>query len=135
MMNLKKEPRPGMIICDHDAEGRAVLEKHLGMSTKAAKKTVEDGVQAVKSRLVPSDVDGRPRLYLCMDAIVTRDKDLQDRKKPTSTLDEIVGYIWDRGTVQAQANGKPPKEHQVKEADHGRTEERRGGGEGVRKCE
>lgn len=119
MMNLKKEPRPRMIICDHDAEGRAVLEKHLGMSTKAAKKTVEDGIQAVKMRMVPSDVDGRPRMYLCMDAIVKKDPDLQDRKKPTSTLEEIVGYIWDRGTVKAQADGKPPKELPVKEDDHG----------------
>src|SRR3546814_19986835 len=90
MMNLKKEPRPRMIICDHDAEGRAVLEKHLGMSTKAATKTVADGVQAVTSRLVPSDVAGRPRLSLCMDAIVTRAKALQARNKPTSTLGQPV---------------------------------------------
>ena len=119
MMNLKKEPRPRMIICDHDAEGRAVLEKHLGMSTKAAKKTVEDGIQAVKSRMIPSDADGKPRIFLCMDALVKKDPDLADRKKPTSTLEEVVGYIWDRGTSTAQANGKPPKEHPVKEDDHG----------------
>lgn len=119
MMNLRKEPRPRMIICDHDAEGRAVLEKHLGMSTKAAKKTVEDGIQAVKSRMMRSDVDGRPRIYLCMDALVRRDPDLADRKKPTSTLEEVVGYIWDRGTTVAQNAGKPPKEHPVKEDDHG----------------
>jgi phage terminase large subunit len=118
-MNLRKEPRPRMIICDHDAEGRATLEKHLGMSTKAAKKTVEDGIQAVKARLKRSDADGRPRVYLCEDAIVERDKDLLDRKKPTSTLEEIVGYIWDRGTSVAQNAGKPPKEHPVKEDDHG----------------
>lgn len=119
MMNLKREPRPRMIICDHDAEGRAVLEKHLGMSTKAAKKTVEDGIQAVKMRMIPSDVDGKPRVYLCEDAVIKKDPDLLDRKKPTSTLDEVVGYIWDRGTTKAQADGKPPKEHPVKEDDHG----------------
>lgn len=118
-MNLKREPRPRMIICDHDAEGRATLEKHLGMSTKAAKKTVEDGIQAVKMRMRRSEVDGRPRVYLCQDALVEVDKDLADRKKPTSTLEEIVGYIWDRGTAVAQANGKPPKEAPVKEDDHG----------------
>lgn len=118
-MNLKKEPRPRMIICDHDAEGRAVLEKHLGMSTKAAKKTVEDGIQAVKMRMVRSEADGRPRIYLCQDAVVKKDPDLADRKKPTSTLEEVVGYIWDRGTVKAQLDGKPPKEMPVKEDDHG----------------
>lgn len=117
-MNLKKEPRPRMIICDHDAEGRAVLERELGMSTKAAKKSVEDGIQAVKKRMLRSDVDGRPRIYLCQDALVERDKDLADRKKPTCALEEIVGYIWDRGTSTAQASGKPPKEHPVKEDDH-----------------
>lgn len=118
-MNLKKEPRPRMIICDHDAEGRATLEKHLGMATKAAKKTVEDGIQAVQMRMRRSDVDGRPRIYLCQDALIEVDKDLQDRKKPTCTLEEIVGYVWDRGTVVAQAAGKPPKEAPVKEDDHG----------------
>jgi hypothetical protein len=118
-MNLKNEPRPRMIICDHDAEGRAVLEKHLGMSTKPAKKTVEDGIQAVKSRLRVSETDGKPRLYLCEGALVERDKELADRKKPTCTIEEIVGYIWDRGTVKAQLDGKPPKEAPVKEDDHG----------------
>jgi PBSX family phage terminase large subunit len=118
-MNLKKAPRPRMIICDHDAEGRATLEKHLGMSTKAAKKTVEDGIQSVKSRMIRSEVDGRPRIYLCEDALVEVDKDLRDRKKPTCTLEEITGYVWDRGTAVAQAAGKPPKEAPVKEDDHG----------------
>lgn len=117
-MNLRREPRPRAIICDHDAEGRAVLERELGMSTVAAKKSVEDGIQAVKRRLLPSEADGKPRLYLCQDAIVKRDQELSDKKKPTCALDEIVGYIWDRGTVLAQNNGKPPKEHPVKEDDH-----------------
>ena len=118
-MNLKREPRPRMIICDHDAEGRAVLERELGMSTKAAKKTVEDGIQAVKRRLRPSEADGKPRVFLCAEALVEADKDLKDRKKPTCTIDEIVGYIWDRGTTKAQLDGKPPKEEPVKEDDHG----------------
>ncbi len=118
-MNLKREPRPRMIICDHDAEGRAVLERELGMSTVAAKKTVEDGIQAVKKRLATTEHDGRPKLYLCENAIVKRDQELLDKKKPTCTLDEVVGYIWDRGTVVAQEKGKPPKEAPVKEDDHG----------------
>lgn len=120
-MNLKKAPRPRMIICDHDAEGRATLEKHLGMSTVAAKKTVEDGIQAVKARLKLSEADGRPTIFLCEDTVEPEniDKELQDKKKPTSTLQEIVGYIWDRGTVVAQSAGKPPKELPVKVDDHG----------------
>lgn len=117
-MNLKREPRPRMIICDHDAEGRAVLERELKMSTKAAKKSVEDGIQAVKKRMKINEADGRPRLYICEDALVERDKALDDTKKPSGAQEEIVGYIWDRGTVMAQQNGKPPKEHPVKEDDH-----------------
>jgi PBSX family phage terminase large subunit len=118
-MNLKKEPRPRMIICDHDAEGRAVLERELGMSTKAAKKTVEDGIQAVKKRLRVNEATGKPGVFLCQDALIERDKELADKKKPTCTLEEIVGYIWDRGTTIAQNNGKPPKEMPVKADDHG----------------
>jgi phage terminase large subunit len=117
-MNLKYEPRPRMIICDHDAEGRAVLERELGMSTKAAKKSVEDGIQAVKKRLKLSDADGKPRLYLCEDAIIKKDPLLVDAKKPTCAIDEVVGYIWDRGTVKHQDDGKPPKELPVKDNDH-----------------
>ncbi|QMP84383.1 terminase large subunit [Streptomyces phage Dagobah] len=118
-MDLNNNPRPRAIICDHDAEGRAVLERELGMSTTAAKKSVEDGIQAVKKRLLINEADGRPGLYLCQDALVERDKELSDKKKPTCTIDEIVGYIWDRGTVIAQNNGKPPKEMPVKADDHG----------------
>lgn len=118
-MNLKREPRPRLIICDHDAEGRAVLERELGMSTVAAKKTVEDGIQAVKKRMRVQEHNGKPKIYLCLDAIVERDKELLDKKKPTCTLDEVVGYIWDRGTTIAQDKGKPPKEAPVKEDDHG----------------
>ncbi len=118
-MNLKKNPRPRMIICDHDAEGRAVLEKGLGMSTKAAKKSVEDGIQAVKKRLRVNEATGKPGIFLCLDALVEKDQELLDRKKPTCTIDEIAGYVWDRGTTVAQAAGKPPKEMPVKADDHG----------------
>lgn len=118
-MDLKHNPRPRAIICDHDAEGRAVLERELGMHTVAAKKSIEDGIQAVKKRLLLNQADGKPRLFLCMDALVKRDKELADKKKPTCTIDEIVGYIWDRGTTIAQNNGKPPKELPVKADDHG----------------
>src|SRR3546814_18954259 len=53
MMNLKKEPRPRMIICDNDAEGRAVLEKHLGMSRSEERRVGKEGVSTCKSRWSP----------------------------------------------------------------------------------
>jgi len=107
-----REPRPRAVICDHDAEDRATLERHLGMGTTPAKKTVKDGLQAAQSRLRPAG-DGRPRLYVLRDALVERDRELEDAKKPCCTAEEIVGYIWD-----AQP-GKPPKEVPVKKDDHG----------------
>jgi phage terminase large subunit len=106
------EPKPRAVICDHDAEDRATLERHLSMSTSAATKTVKDGIEAVQSRLRPAG-DGRPRFFLLRDAVVERDPALEDAKRPCSTAEEIVGYIWD------QAPGKPPKETPVKENDHG----------------
>ncbi|WP_037322848.1 phage terminase large subunit [Amycolatopsis thermoflava] len=107
-----REPRPRAVICDHDAEDRATLERHLGLGTVAAKKTVSDGIQAVQARLRPAG-DGKPRLFLLRDSLVERDSDLEAAAKPLSTVDEIPGYVWD------VSEGKPPKETPVKENDHG----------------
>lgn len=106
------EPRPRAVICDHDAEDRATLERHIGMSTSAAKKTVSDGIQAAQARLKAAG-DGKPRLFLVRGALVERDEELADAKRPVSTEEEITGYVWD------QTPGKPPKETPVKENDHG----------------
>lgn len=106
------EPRPRAVICDHDAEDRATLERHLGLSTVAAKKTVSDGIQAVQTRIRPAG-DGRPRLFILRDSLAERDPELEESKRPTCTAEEIVGYVWD------QTPGKPPKETPVKDNDHG----------------
>lgn len=106
------EPRPRAIVCDHDAEDRATLQRHLGMSTSAARKTVSDGIQAVQARLKVAG-DGKPRFFILRDSVVERDPALDEAKRPTCTAEEIVGYIWD------QTEGKPPKETPVKENDHG----------------
>lgn len=114
LAELKQQRNPEIttVIVDHDAEDRATLERHLGMGTVAATKTVSDGLQAVKARLRPAG-DGKPRIYICRDALVQRDAALEDAKRPTCTEQEIVGYIWD-----TQAN-KPPKETPLKQHDHG----------------
>lgn len=112
------EPKPRAIICDHDAEDRATLERHLGLSTKAAKKTVSDGIQATQVRYKVAG-DGRPRLYIVRGALVERDPALEEARKPTCTEEEIPGYVWDRGTEAQQAADKPPKEAPVKVNDHG----------------
>lgn len=101
------EPRPTRIICDHDAEGRATLERHLGMGTTAAQKTKSDGIQATQARFKVAE-DGRPRLAFLRDSLVERDQLLTEAKKPTCTEEEIPGYVWN-----------PAKDEPVKEDDHG----------------
>jgi PBSX family phage terminase large subunit len=108
----KGMPAPRGVITDHDAEGRATLEKRIGYSTIAAHKAVTEGIQAVAQRLKAAG-DGRPRLFLMRDALVDRDGDLEDSKRPCSTVEEIPGYIWDQGV------GKTPKETPLKVNDHG----------------
>lgn len=112
------EPKPRAVICDHDAEDRATLERHLGLSTVAAHKGVSDGIQAVKARLKVVG-DGKPRLFIVREALVERDATLSEAKKPTCTWDEVTGYVWDRGSATQQASDKPPKEAPVKTNDHG----------------
>lgn len=107
-MGEAREPKPTKIITDHDAEGRATLSRYLGMPTTAAKKTVTEGIQAVASRMKVQP-DGRPRIYICRDALIKVDQSLADTKKPVSTEQEITGYIW------ASNN----KEEPVKADDHG----------------
>ncbi|MBH1939063.1 terminase, partial [Streptomyces sp. AV19] len=108
------EPRPRGIICDHDAEGRAVLERELGIGTIAARKSVTDGIQAVQGRLRKAG-DGKPRLYVMRGAVVERDPQLDDAKRPTCTEEELVGYVW--AVKPGSAGGL--KEEPLKENDHG----------------
>ena len=100
---------PRDIICDHDAEGRATLESKLGRSTTAAHKSVLEGIEAVKERLRVQP-DGKPRLYICRDALAERDRALEDAKKPTTTAQEMLEYVWD---------DKAKKEQPLKTSDHG----------------
>lgn len=106
------DPLPRAIICDHDAEDRATLERHLGMITTPAIKNVSAGIQAVASRLRPAG-NGKPRLMYFNNALVERDMDLAQRKKPTCTIDEFDTYIWDT------SNGAKQGDHPVKIDDHG----------------
>lgn len=105
-------PKPLAIICDHDAEDRATLERHLGMSTVAATKTVSDGIQAVAARLKVQK-DGKPRIFVLRNALVERDEDLAMAGKPLGLAQEIPGYVWAPGQ-----EGKPVKEDPLKMDDH-----------------
>lgn len=107
------EPYPVAIVCDHDAEDRATLEKYLGMWTTAAYKAVSPGIQAVQRRLrVAGD---RPRLFLLRDSLVEKDAALVEAHKPTCTEEEIESYVWASGV----SKGRNEPDRPVKLDDHG----------------
>lgn len=108
LLKSKPEPPPKSVICDHDAEDRATLERHLQRGTVAANKKVSAGIQAVAARFKVQG-DGKPRLFLMRDAVQRRDPTLIDAKKPASTLEEVTGYVWENDT----------KETPTKADDHG----------------
>lgn len=107
-----KEPLPVDVICDHDAEDRATFEAKTGLTTSAAHKAVSPGLQAVaeRGRVRPN---GRPRIFFHRDALMERDEDLAERKKPTCTEEEFDSYVWD--TTANRKRGEQP----VKTDDHG----------------
>ncbi|MEQ8673288.1 MAG: phage terminase large subunit [Aggregatilineales bacterium] len=103
------DERISWIVCDHDAEGRATFEKYFGMATISAHKEVLNGIQAVQTRFRVAG-DRKARLFFFRDARMGIDVDLAEAKLPTSTLQEIGGYVW---------NDKKQKEEPVKADDHG----------------
>jgi PBSX family phage terminase large subunit len=109
LRETKGEPKPEKIICDHDAEDRATLERHLGMKTVPAYKDVSPGIQAVESRYKVGG-NGKAGIYLLRDSLVEVDKELEESKKPLCLEDENESYVWD---------DKSTKEKPVKENDHG----------------
>lgn len=94
----KERPKPQAIYCDHDAEGRATLERHLGMRTYPAYKAISDGIQEVQQKLRPSENGtgaNRPAIYFVADArIHPPDPVLVEKKAPLSTTEEFASYIW-----------------------------------------
>lgn len=105
------EPTPIAVVCDHDAEDRATLEKHLGMSTRPAHKAVSEGIQHVAARMRKAD-DGKARIFLLRDSLLSVDEDLREALKPTCTEEEVEGYVWADGSLGT-------KEVPVKKDDHG----------------
>jgi phage terminase large subunit len=116
LMTQYEEPKPEAVVCDHDAEDRATLERHLGFKTQPAYKGVTSGIQAVQARTKPAS-DGIARVFIVRDARHDTDRELVKAKKPTCTADEVPGYVWAK---PAETNARnAPKEQPVKKDDHG----------------
>lgn len=107
------EPVPQALITDHDAEDRATLTKHTGMVTKAAKKSVVEGINAVGARL-KKQRDGRARLFLLRDSLIEVDDVAKQAARPLCTEAEIPSYVWAK-----KADGTWKKDEPVKENDDG----------------
>lgn len=86
---------PMVLVCDHDAEDRATLERHLGMTTVPAYKSISPGIQAVQNRLKVSKTIGKPMMMIMEDANIKTDRKLVERHQPTCTVQEIDNYVWD----------------------------------------
>lgn len=103
------EPRPRAIICDHDAEGRATLARELNMATTPADKAVDAGIQRVQVRFRDATIK------IFRNALVERDARLEMLERPTCTIEEIPGYVWDRRTGKIEGEIDQP----LKDKDDG----------------
>lgn len=112
IVSLSHGERYEATLADHDAEDRATLNRH-GVATKAARKDITPGIQAVQARIRAAG-DGRPRIFLLASALVETDSELEDENKPYSTIQEFDAYIWPEGK-----DGKPEKEVPVDKDNHG----------------
>lgn len=97
--------KPRAILCDHDAEDRATLQRHLGMQTTAAYKAIGQGVQAVQGRLRVQG-DGKPRLLILRDSVMERDAAMKAASLPIGLAEEMEGYVWD--TRMGRRKGEEP---------------------------
>jgi hypothetical protein len=117
LANVPTEPLPFAILCDHDAEDRATLERRLGMKTTAAVKNVSGGIQAVANRLrtLPGreELPVQTKIAFFRDALDEVDPYMIECKKPKNTVEEYDGYVWD--TRSLLAVGEQP----LKLDDHG----------------
>lgn len=112
------QPKPQVIVCDHDAEDRETFKRHIGLQTKAAFKSVSPGLQAVSARM-KLDVRGRPKIAIMRGTLIhPPDPALRDKKLPLCTSEEVDGYIWD--VSGGQKKGDQP----LKENDHGQDAKR-----------
>jgi PBSX family phage terminase large subunit len=106
------EPQPRAIICDHDAQARKTLEKHLGLGTQPANKDVATGIDLVQERWRVYE-DGTTRMFYMADTLVEKDPKLVMDLRPTCTKEEIANYRW-----KIKPDGRVQSEP-VKEDDDG----------------
>jgi phage terminase large subunit len=99
-MDTGIEPRPLMVVCDHDTGNdgyQQLFEGASGLTLTLADKADRDkGIQDTQTRFDVDPDDGKARIYFCENC---RDHDadtaLVDHGLPTCLVEELVGYVWD----------------------------------------
>ena len=97
----------------HDQRRAIEAFRKAGLRAVAADNRREYGIQRVQQRLATAK-DGRPRLFLCEEALEEVDLSLQERRQPVSTEQEFASYVYPMGK-----DGRPVAETPVEENDHG----------------
>lgn len=106
-----RERHPHGIVCDHDEESKRLFEVAIGLHlTNADKADRDKGIEEMQARFDVQE-DGRPRIFFsplarCHDA----DQLLVEEGRPTSTLGELAGYVYDKKFL---------KDEPIAENDHG----------------
>lgn len=128
------------VVVDHDLGARRDFARYAGISTTAAKKDVDTGINKVRARLafrdgrdgrddvrevpIPGGVlefpEGAPGLLFMEGALVMEDPALLalEEKVPMRTTDEFGGYLWAKG-AHGTTRDVPRKKN-----DHGLDEAR-----------
>jgi phage terminase large subunit len=104
------EPAPVAVICDHDPENRADLEKHTGWVTTNAIKGVEAGIQEVRNRLNNlTKVDGKwvPTLQVFSNCLVEVDSRWADLGEPCGLIAEMSVYSYARKRENRDPSDRP----------------------------
>lgn len=114
LIRTGQEPRPEVIVGDHDPECIATFRTHSGLSVRSADKADKDeGLQAVQGRF-DIQPDGRPRIFFHPNARChAADAELENEGRPASTLEELRGYTWKK------ADPEKPKDEPIEINDHG----------------
>lgn len=98
------------VVCDHDAEGRAQLERIWHCSTLPAHKAIREGVEAVTARF--ANRQGR-RIWIHRGSLAHQpDRILAKEGRPTELVDELLSYRFDTSTAksgEAKKDGYPIK--------------------------
>jgi len=99
-------------IADHDAEDRATLHAS-GIQTIAAIKDITSGIDTAREKLSAGN-NGKASIVIFHDALIERDQQLFDEKRPVCTREEFDSYSYPKNS-----KGLLIKEAPNKVDDHG----------------